>query len=267
VTRLTEITGSIADFIGVEYFPIFYTIIFFVGLVAFFVLKSAWSTTPSTGWDEPGWRGMANRVGYRVGQVIGTLGRWIFEPNFQKERNHLQQGISSREQEKSELHGQIQAEQGRSQLQINYMQDQITQLSTKLDAEVTEKMRVELELEEEKNKESTVVHSVNPELVALKKERDRLQQGIYSREQEKAELHRQMQAEQGMSQSQINQMQEQIKQLSTKLDAEATEKKRIELELGEEKNKASTVVHNVTYNIQDSAIAGDINANLKEKND
>ena len=74
-----------------------------------------------------------------------------------------------------------------------------------------------------------------------------------------------MQAEQGMSQSQINHMQEQIKQLSAKLDAEATEKKRIELELEEEKNKASTVVHNVTYNIQDSAIAGDINANLKEK--
>ena len=35
----------------------------------------------------------------------------------------------------------------------------------------------------------------------------------------------------------------------------------------EETSKATTVVQNITYNIQDSAISGDITANLKPKDE
>ena len=50
------------------------------------------------------------------------------------------------------------------------------------------------------------------------------------------------------------------------LGSSATEKTEILDEL--DKPKSTTVVQNITYNIQDSAIAGDINATgLKEKDD
>ena len=46
------------------------------------------------------------------------------------------------------------------------------------------------------------------------------------------------------------------------------EQEKIEMQDELEKAKSTTVVQNITYNIQDSAIAGDINATgLKEKDD
>ena len=52
-------------------------------------------------------------------------------------------------------------------------------------------------------------------------------------------------------------MQEELAQLQESKAA-------LEKEL-EETSKATTVVQNITYNIQDSAISGDLNANLNPK--
>jgi hypothetical protein len=49
--------------------------------------------------------------------------------------------------------------------------------------------------------------------------------------------------------------------------ATQAEQEKLEMQGELEKVKSTTVVQNITYNIQDSAIAGDINANPKEKND
>jgi len=49
---------------------------------------------------------------------------------------------------------------------------------------------------------------------------------------------------------------------------EQTEQEKSTMQDELEKAKSTTVVQNITYNIQDSAIAGDINAtDLKEKDD
>ena len=107
----------------------------------------------------------------------------------------------------------------------------------------------------------------SPEFILLQQQRNQLQDVMTKHQQEKSTLHQQLQSQQGMTQSQLNEMQTKIEQLTEKLDSEALEKARIESELKEEKGKSQTVVQNITYNIQDSAIAGDINANPKEKDD
>jgi len=107
----------------------------------------------------------------------------------------------------------------------------------------------------------------SPEFILLQQQRNQLQDVMTKHQQEKSTLHQQLQSQQGMTQSQLNEMQTKIEQLTEKLDSEAAEKARIESELKEEKGKSQTVVQNITYNIQDSAIAGDINANPKEKDD
>jgi len=108
----------------------------------------------------------------------------------------------------------------------------------------------------------------SPEFILLQQQRNQLQDVMTKHQQEKSTLHQQLQSQQGMTQSQLNEMQTKIEQLTEKLDSEAAEKARIESELKEEKGKSQTVVQNITYNIQDSAIAGDINATgLKEKDD
>ena len=54
--------------------------------------------------------------------------------------------------------------------------------------------------------------------------------------------------------------------MQAELAALQQSKATLEKEL-EEAAKATTVVQNITYNIQDSAIAGDLNANLNPKSD
>jgi hypothetical protein len=108
----------------------------------------------------------------------------------------------------------------------------------------------------------------SPEFILLQQQRNQLQDVMTKHQQEKSTLHQQLQSQQGMTQSQLSEMQAEIEQLTAKLDSEAAEKARIESELKDEKGKSQTVVQHITYNIQDSAIAGDINATgLKEKDD
>ena len=64
-------------------------------------------------------------------------------------------------------------------------------------------------------------------------------------------------AKQSRSASEMKGMQEELAQLQESKAA-------LEQEL-EETSKATTVVQNITYNIQDSAISGDLNANLNPK--
>ena len=64
-------------------------------------------------------------------------------------------------------------------------------------------------------------------------------------------------AKQSRSASDMKGMQEELAQLQESKAA-------LEKEL-EETSKATTVVQNITYNIQDSAISGDLNANLNPK--
>ena len=66
--------------------------------------------------------------------------------------------------------------------------------------------------------------------------------------------------------AQMKSMQEEMARLQQNIKQAENEKLEMQDEL--EKAKSTTVVHNITYNIQDSAIAGDINATgLKEKDD
>ena len=61
-------------------------------------------------------------------------------------------------------------------------------------------------------------------------------------------------------------MQEEMARLQDTVEQAEQEKTEMQDEL--EKAKSTTVVQNITYNIQDSAISGDINATgLKEKDD
>ena len=64
-------------------------------------------------------------------------------------------------------------------------------------------------------------------------------------------------AKQSRSASEMKGMQEELAQLQESKAA-------LEQEL-EETSKATTVVQNITYNIQDCAISGDLNANLNPK--
>ena len=66
-------------------------------------------------------------------------------------------------------------------------------------------------------------------------------------------------AKQSRSASEMKGMQEELAQLQESKAA-------LEQEL-EETSKATTVVQNITYNIQDSAISGDLTANLKSKDE
>jgi hypothetical protein len=64
-------------------------------------------------------------------------------------------------------------------------------------------------------------------------------------------------AKQSRSASKMKGMQEKLAQLQESKAA-------LEKEL-EDSSKSTTVVQNITYNIQDSAISGDLNANLNPK--
>ena len=64
-------------------------------------------------------------------------------------------------------------------------------------------------------------------------------------------------AKQSRSASKMKGMQEELAQLQESKAA-------LEKEL-EDSSKSTTVVQNITYNIQDSAISGDLNANLNPK--
>ena len=64
-------------------------------------------------------------------------------------------------------------------------------------------------------------------------------------------------AKQSRSASEMKGMQEELAQLQESKAA-------LEKEL-EDSSKSTTVVQNITYNIQDSAISGDLNANLNPK--
>ena len=66
--------------------------------------------------------------------------------------------------------------------------------------------------------------------------------------------------------AQQNQTAAQMNSMQAELAALQQSKATLEKEL-EEAAKATTVVQNITYNIQDSAIAGDLNANLNPKSD
>ena len=66
--------------------------------------------------------------------------------------------------------------------------------------------------------------------------------------------------------AQMQSMQEEMARLQETVAQAEQEKTEMQDEL--EKAKSTTVVQNITYNIQDSAISGDINATgLKEKDD
>ena len=65
--------------------------------------------------------------------------------------------------------------------------------------------------------------------------------------------------------AQMQSMLETLNQL--KESAEQSEREKQELEQKLEETKATTVVQNITYNIQDSAIAGDIHPGLKEQDE
>ena len=84
-------------------------------------------------------------------------------------------------------------------------------------------------------------------------------------QQEAERLKMQMDQSASHTTAQMQSMLDTLNQL--KESAEQSEREKQELEQKLEETKATTVVQNITYNIQDSAIAGDIHPGLNNKDD
>lgn len=84
-------------------------------------------------------------------------------------------------------------------------------------------------------------------------------------QQEADRLKEQMDQSASHTTAQMQSMLDTLNQL--KESAEQSEREKQELEQKLEETKATTVVQNITYNIQDSAIAGDIHPGLKEQDE
>ncbi|DAC23115.1 MAG TPA: hypothetical protein HA345_04365 [Candidatus Thalassarchaeaceae archaeon] len=84
-------------------------------------------------------------------------------------------------------------------------------------------------------------------------------------QQEAVRLQAQMNQSASHTTAQMQSMLDTLNQL--KESAEKSEREKQELEQKLEETKATTVVQNITYNIQDSAIAGDIHPGLKEQDE
>jgi hypothetical protein len=95
-------------------------------------------------------------------------------------------------------------------------------------------------------------------LLEKQRETNHLQQQLANQASQTQHLQQQL-AQQNQTAAQMNSMQAELAALQ---QSKATLEKELE-----EAAKATTVVQNITYNIQDSAIAGDLNANLNPKSD
>ena len=95
-------------------------------------------------------------------------------------------------------------------------------------------------------------------LLEKQRETNHLQQQLANQASQTQHLQQQL-AQQNQTAAQMNSMQAELAALQ---QSKATLEKELE-----EAAKGTTVVQNITYNIQDSAIAGDLNANLNPKSD
>jgi hypothetical protein len=92
---------------------------------------------------------------------------------------------------------------------------------------------------------------------------NQLDQQRIQAQQEANQLKKQLSDTASYSSAQLESMQSEMRRLQ-ELTAES-EQEKLEMQDQLEKSKSSTVIQNITYNIQDSAIAGDINTDLRDK--
>ena len=99
----------------------------------------------------------------------------------------------------------------------------------------------------------------------MQAEIQRMEQKRLHAQQEAARLRQQMDNSASHTEAQIQSMIESMQKMKESVDQSAREKQELQQQL--DNSQATTVVHNITYNIQDSAISGDINSGLKQDDD